>query len=148
MKPQVVSRIATTMKREFRAWTKWECFPAGFYAAAGPAGKSHEDCEQAYVNILGNADWFRVAAFRVMNEWPNSCAHFLTNEHINRVAWLGQAAVCIMSGVPSRYKYAFLLLTPEKQESANEVARRAIHWWENNRRKSTSLFGDMGSEGL
>lgn len=130
----------TTMKREFRHWEKWECFRAGFYAASGPAGKSHKDCEQAYADILGNVDWFRRAAFRVMNQWPESCAHFLSNDGMNRVAWLGQAAVCIETGVPSRYKYSFLLMTQEQQETANDVARRAIRWWENNRRQCSALF--------
>jgi hypothetical protein len=137
-----------TMKREFRHWEKWECFQAGFYAATGPAGKTHEDCERAYADILGNVEWFRRAAFRVMNEWPESCAHFLSNEGLNRVAWLGQASVCIETGVPSRYKYSFLLMTQEKQEVANNVARRAIRWWEDNRRKRPALFENVDGQGL
>ena len=136
------------MKREFRHWEKWECFQAGFYAASGPAGKTHEDCERAYADILGNSEWFRRAAFRVMNEWPNSCDHFLSNEGLNRVAWLGQSAVCIETGVPSRYKYSFLLMAQEKQDWANDVARRAIRWWEDNRRQRPSLFADVGEAGL
>ena len=137
-----------TMKREFRHWQKWECFQAGFYAASGPAEKTHEDCERAYADILGNVEWFRRAAFRVMNEWPESCAHFLSNDGMNRVAWLGQASVCIETGVPSRYKYSFLFMTQERQEAANNVARRAIRWWEDNRRKRPALFENVDEQGL
>jgi hypothetical protein len=136
------------MKREFRHWEKWECFRAGFYAASGPAGKSHQDCERCYADVLGNVAWFRRAAFKVINEWPNSCTHFLTNSSTNRVAWLGQASVCIMTGVPCRYKYAFLLMSHEKQEQANDVARRAIRWWEDNREQRPSLFNFVEEQGL
>ena len=131
------------MKREFRRWEKWECYRAGFYAASGPAGMNRELCEDAYRQILGNTEAFRIAAYRVMQQWPNSCSHFLTNEGINRVAWLGQASVCFTTRVPSKYKYAFLLLTQEQQENANGVARRAIRWWEDNAGKRQALFANM-----
>jgi len=131
------------MKREFRRWEKWECFRAGFYAASGPAGMPREACEEAYRQVLGNSEAFRKAAYRVLTAWPNSCAHFLSNESINRVAWLGQASVCVTTGVPSKYKYAFLLLTQNQQEEANGVARRAIRWWEDNAGKRQALFANM-----
>ena len=136
------------MKREFRRWEKWECFKAGFYAAGAQSGKTREDCERAYADILGNTEWFRRAAFRVMNEWPNSCIHFLSNEGLNRIAWLGQASVCIETGVPSRFKYAFLLMNQDKQDRANDVARRAIRWWEDDRRQRPALFEVMEEQRL
>lgn len=39
---------------------------------------------------------------RVISEWPFSTEHNLTNETMNRVAWLGQASTCIYCGAPQQ----------------------------------------------
>jgi hypothetical protein len=48
---------------------------------------------------------------------------------MNRIAWLGQAAVCYSLGIPSKYSAGWNLLTPEEQDRANEVALEALNKW-------------------
>mgnify|MGYP000736926671 CR=1 FL=1 len=48
---------------------------------------------------------------------------------MNRIAWLGQAAVCYQSGVPQRYAGAWFKLTEEQQNEANDVALKYLNIW-------------------
>jgi hypothetical protein len=65
----------------------------------------------------------------MMADWPLSCEHYLTNVAMNRLAWIGQAAVCYSTGVPSRYSGGWSLLTDAQQSTANEVAARLLNEW-------------------
>jgi len=112
-----------TIKRVYHPWFAWECYRAGFYATGG------EDRRAEYVRFFSNLQNFESTIDRVFSEWPNSCEHFLTNPNINRIAWLGQASVCVAWGVPSCFKAGFLLLDIKKQEAANGMAREAIQGW-------------------
>ena len=48
---------------------------------------------------------------------------------MNRIAWLGQAAVCYHSGVPSKYSSAWFDIPYEIQAQANEVALKYLNIW-------------------
>ena len=50
---------------------------------------------------------------RVVKEWPVSCEHFLTKHGMNRIAWLGQASMCIETGIPRFFRGGFNLMTQE-----------------------------------
>ena len=48
---------------------------------------------------------------------------------MNRIAWLGQAAVCYKSGVPARYSSAWFDIPEELRSKANEVALKYLNIW-------------------
>lgn len=114
--------------RIFHTWEKWECHKAGFYASKKD-GMTAEQCEKAYAEFLQNDDKFREALNGVLNDWINSCEHYLTNKAMNRIAWLGQAAMCYATGIPSKYCAGFNLLTNEQQEIANNTALEYLNIW-------------------
>lgn len=114
--------------RIFHTYDKWECHKAGFYASK-KEGWSNEQCENEYVRILTDEELFRKALNRVINEWKNSCEHYLTNKAMNRIAWLGQASVCLLSGVPSTYSGAWFKLSKEQQDKANMIALEYLNKW-------------------
>ena len=122
--------------RVFHTFDKWECHKAGFYASK-KEGWTNEQCEAEYIKILTNEEDFRAALARVVTEWKNSCEHYLTNKAMNRLAWLGQASVCISSGVPSSYSQSWFELTKEQQDRANLIALEYLNKWlrENNRQE-------------
>jgi len=66
---------------------------------------------------------------RVVRSWPHSCDQFLSNEHINRIAWLGQSSMCIETGVSSVFRGGFRLLTPGQQLAANAAAEYHLKKW-------------------
>lgn len=118
------------MKRIYHTWDKWECYPAGFYENK-PHDKSlsDDDCMRMYAEFLADEERFKAAMQRVITEWKHSCEHYLTNEKMNRIAWMGQAAMCIETGIPSRYCGGFNQLTEEQQAKANELAAEYISKW-------------------
>lgn len=115
-------------KRIFHTYDKWECYKAGFYETK-LEGKSHEECEQIFKDVLSDSDRFARALNGVIAEWTNSCEHYLTNRSMNRIAWLGQASVCIDSGVPSRYSSAWFDIPLEKRNEADQLALEYLNKW-------------------
>lgn len=115
-------------KRIFHTYDKWECYKAGFYETK-LEGKSHEECEQIFKDVLSDSDRFARALNGVITEWANSCEHYLTNRSMNRIAWLGQASVCIDSGIPSRYSSAWFDIPLEKRNEADQLALEYLNKW-------------------
>lgn len=117
------------MKRIYHTYEKWECYRAGFYESAPPEGMTPQQATEEYTKFLRNLRKFKVAAGRVINEWTNSCEHYLSNEKMNRIAWIGQAAMCIYSGVPACFRGGFNALSETDQEAANQVALDTLNCW-------------------
>lgn len=108
-------------------WTKWECYEAGMFD--GKVELSPDECRQEYAKFLRDIPRFEAALVRVLSEWPISCEHFLSNRNFNRIAWLGQAAMCIETGIPCVYRAGFSLLTPDEQHAANMKAKQFLDRW-------------------
>lgn len=117
------------MKRIYHVWDKWECYPAGFYEPKPPKPLTDKDCEERYRSFLADDGAFRAALARVLSEWPNSCEHYLSNENMNRIAWLGQSSMCIATGIPSRFRGGFYRLTEDQQARANATALEYLNRW-------------------
>lgn len=115
------------MSRVWHPFDLWECVAAGMYAI--DTGHAPDDARRAYADFLRDTPRFEAALRRVLSEWPVSCEHFLSNDSINRIAWLGQAAMCIATGVPRWYCAGFLLLTHYEQRIANATAGHALTTW-------------------
>lgn len=126
-------------ERIYHTFDKWECHKAGFYASKKD-GFTSEECEKAYAEFLSNSDLFASTLEKVITEWKHSCEHYLTNRSMNRIAWLGQAAMCYAKGVPSKYCGGFNLLSQDEQHKANLVALEYLNkWLINNERQPVTL---------
>jgi hypothetical protein len=117
------------MKRIYHTWDKWECYPAGFYENGPKSEMTREQCELAYSELLRDLPAFEAALQRVIAEWRFSCEHYLSNQNMNRIAWLGQAALCIAKGIPSCFRGGFNLLSLQEQYAANQAALSALNRW-------------------
>lgn len=118
------------MKRIYHTWDKWECYPAGFYDNH-PKDKSltDDDCRRIYAEFLRDTPMFEAALLSVISYWKNSCEHYLSNENMNRIAWLGQASLCYAKGIPSIYRGGFNQLSDEEQRKADETALKFLNQW-------------------
>ena len=114
--------------RLFHTYDKWECHKAGFFAT-GKDGMTHEECEAEFIRILSDQDLFSSILKKIIKEWKYSCEHYLTNKSMNRIAWLGQAAVCYHSGIPSRYSKAWFDIPEDTRTEANATALRYLNKW-------------------
>lgn len=125
--------------RIFHTHDKWECHKSGFYASR-KEGLDAEQCEAMYAEFFRDDEKFREALSKLTNEWVNSCEHYLTNKAMNRIAWLGQAAMCYATGVPSVFCSGFNRLSIEEQERANNTALEYLNiWLERNNRQTIDL---------
>lgn len=115
--------------RILHTWEHWECYPAGFYGDKPPDGLTREDCEETYRRLLADIPAFSAALSTVILTWPLSCEHYLTNERMNRIAWLGQAALCVQHGIPAAFRGGYNLLTDVQQLAADETALQALNFW-------------------
>ena len=116
------------MNRIWHPWHKWECYKAGFYETTPPAGMTSDQAREHYAEFLSSPR-FAEYLIVVTGEWGFSCEHFLTNESINRIAWLGQASMCRATSVPSVFRGGFKLLPATEQAKANETAAQALTRW-------------------
>jgi ParB-like chromosome segregation protein Spo0J len=114
--------------RIFHTHDKWECAKAGFYLTT-KEGMTRQQCEQVYRDFLSDTNKFGDALEHVISEWKHSCEHYLTNVAMNRIAWLGQAAMCYATGVPSTFRGGFSMLSDEQQKKANETALVYLNKW-------------------
>lgn len=133
--------MSQKIKRIFHTWDKWECYPAGFYENS-VKDKTKDECEVIYKDFLSDLNLFESALKRVTTEWINSCEHYLTNEKMNRIAWLGQASLCLYASIPSCYRTGYFLLTKEQQIAADDLALKYLNkWLIKNGYESTNLDG-------
>lgn len=122
--------------------SRWECVKGGLYADRSKNGMDADDSKLAYADFLGDIPRFQRGLDRVVHEWPISCEQFLSNTAINRIAWLGQAAMCIENGVPCKFRSGFSLLTTDQQDAANATARETLERWLSRKKPVQLLLPD------
>lgn len=115
--------------RVLHTWDKWECYRHGFYAERCPGGMSQDEGEEAYREFLSDLERFGAALQVVITEWTNSCEHYLTNDRMNRIAWLGQAAVAQALGIPSGCRGGYNRLTQQQKDAADGLALEYLNKW-------------------
>lgn len=128
--------------RIFHTYDTWECYKAGFYNTTMP-GMTKKQCEEAYRDFLADSKQFSEALEHIITEWKHSCEHYLTNTEMNRIAWLGQAAMCYAKGIPAAFRGGFNLLSEQQQKEANQVALEYLNkWLKSNGREEVTM--DIG----
>jgi ParB-like chromosome segregation protein Spo0J len=115
--------------RIYHTWDKWECYRAGFYEERPPDGMAQEQGEEMYRAFLSDTTAFEVALAGVISEWKFSCEHYLTNERMNRIAWLGQASMAYAHRIPSCCRGGYNRLTDSQKETADLLALRYLNKW-------------------
>lgn len=121
--------IPFSMNRIYHTWDKWECYRAGFFEANPPKGMTDDYCVNKYSELLIDIPEFKKVMLLIIQEWPNSCEHNLTNEKMNRIAWMGQAALCYKYSIPSKYRGGYNLLTDIEKQNADNAALEIINVW-------------------
>lgn len=114
--------------RIFHTFDKWEAVKYDFYEQTHRT-LTPKQCEYKYKELLSNPEEFDSVLEVITREWQYSCEHNLTNSSLNRIAWLGQAAVAYKYKVPSRFSSGWTMLTKEEQDKANEVAFKHLTEW-------------------
>jgi hypothetical protein len=81
-------------------------------------------------NLMRDSHAFGSAMRRALSEWPKSCAHNLTAENTNRLAWLGHAGNLLGVGSPEENtRIGWHMLNKFEQDEANRVAQEVLDEW-------------------
>lgn len=108
------------MKRLFEKYTEWEDYKNGMYEMYT---SEDEDKIRQAVYLLTNSVLFLETCKYVVKDWKITTGVHLTNNTINKKAWLGQACCSYLYQVPELLtRVAWGKLTKEQQDTANNVA--------------------------
>lgn len=113
------------MKRLFEKYTEWEDYKNGMYEMY--TSEDEDKISQA-VYLLTNSVLFLETCKYVVKDWKTTTGVHLTNNTINKKAWLGQACCSYLYQVPELLtRVAWGKLTKEQQDTANNVAETVIN---------------------
>ena len=121
------------MERIYHPFWLWEDYKAGFYDNI--SGENKKKMIQFVLELFNSEELTRLNMNRVINEWHYSCEHNLTNDSMNKIAYLGQGACCIYKGVPNTITMeAWSLLEKDVQKRSDLIAKEIIDKWIDNQK--------------
>jgi len=124
-------------------YTEWECFKNGMYNTSLDSLEMKEKAIQCFSNI----QLFDSLCFGVIENWVNSCEEHLNNPSLNKIAYIGQCALCYGFNIPEiTTKKAWFFIDEKQKELLNKIAFKNIKIYETNSRKlyrkmERNLFG-------
>ena len=129
------------MKRIFHPYTIMEDYLNGMYEEEkdGRSERIKKAC-----GILGNKKTCREAMEMAVKQWKYATEYNLSNDKINKRAWLGQACCSIYANVhEDETRESWGMLIDIQREEANRIADEIISKWILERQGQISLF-DLG----
>lgn len=119
------------IKRIYHHYEKWEDYKNGMWNKAEK--KDEGRLLKLAIEFTGNHKKYGRAMQDVIREWKFTCEHNLTDNSINKKAFIGHCAVSYRLNIPEYItRLAWHELTEEQQNLANAQAERAIKKWELN----------------
>ncbi len=95
-------------------------------------------------HFMMDTEAFSSAMLEVCEGWPNSCKVNFTDNSINPISWLGQAALCYKLNLPeSVTRAAWVELPFDVQERANAYAKAHIKKWRKEYIGQGELFNEF-----
>lgn len=124
---------------------KWEEVGQGMWSTCN---NKKEMLEKA-IEFTGDHYLYGKYMKKVTEEWIFSCENALTDENINRRAWIGHAACAMALSCPQDItRKAWGYLTDEQRFLANKEADAAIRLWEKHYIKNKGLRKDVDGQML
>ena len=133
------------MNRQFFHYQDLEEFKQGMWRIV--RGRKRIENATAAADLMRDSSRFLSAMRKAVSEWPNSVAHNLTADGVNKIAWLGHAGCCVGCGSPEENtRIGWHMLTQSEQDEANRVAGIVLSDWldTNSQDMQLELFGGFG----
>ena len=119
------------MERVYHRYELWEDYQAGFYNNV--SGENKTILINKVVELFSSLELTEKYMNLVIEKWKYSCEHNLTNNSLNRIAYLGQSACCIYASVPSSVTMEAWSSVPDNFKlQANNIAKKIIENYEKN----------------
>lgn len=121
------------MNRIYHPFWVWEDHKHGFYNNSSGAEK--KKLLELCVEMFNSEELTRKYMLRVVEEWKYSCEHNLSNDSMNKIAYIGQAACCLYCGAPNTVTMeSWSLLSDEVKDRSNFIANEVLeHWYQINK---------------
>lgn len=111
------------MERIYHRYELWEDYRYGLYDNCN----EKELLKEKVVELFSRPKLTQKYMLLAIKKWRFSCEHNLSNQSLNRVAYLGQAACCLYGGVPAKITMEAWWLVPEKYRNiADQTAKNII----------------------
>lgn len=117
------------MDRIWHPYYLWEDYKSGFYKSETDLNKD----EQIEVSkkLFQDKKEFNTVLRKIIKDWKYSCEHNLTNESLNKIAWLGQAACAYKYKISNDIsREGYNLLNKEEKLEADKIAEKVLKRWE------------------
>lgn len=129
------------IKRVYHPYTLWEEVAHNMW---GTVSNKAEALQRA-IEFTGDAALYGSYMQRVVREWPYSTENALTDDALNKRAWIGHAACALALQIPEDIiRLAWGKLTDEQRFLANQEADRAIQQWRNDYYARQDVLPNMG----
>jgi hypothetical protein len=116
------------MNRIYHHYKKWEDFKHGFYDSCS----NENQLISIVIGMFSDEMLTRIFMNRVVDEWTYSCQHNLTNENLNKIAYIGQAACCLYANIPNTItRKTWSKLSEKIQNRSNKIAQETLNKWLN-----------------
>jgi hypothetical protein len=126
------------LKRIYHPYTLWEDYKAGFYDNV--SGKAKQSKIDKVLEMFNSSKLTEKYMNKVIDEWVYSCEHNLTNESMNKIAYIGQAACCLYAGVPCDLTMrGWKLLSQDIRDRSDKIANKLINKWKLEKRLKSTL---------
>lgn len=117
------------MQRIYYRYELLEDWQSGFYW--NESGLNRQQLKEKCNEFFCNKKLVRKYMEMTIKNWPYSCQHNLSNEAMNRVAWLGQSAVCLYCKCPSQITMETWREVPQEcRDEADRIANEIIKKYE------------------
>lgn len=128
------------IERIYHPYKSWEEVAHGMYSEVS----NRKEWLEKAIAFTGDHVTYGRYMTRVVNEWPISCENALTDNRINKKAWVGHAACALAFNCPEDIvREAWGELTDEQRILANREADRAIRLWRANYETRNGLRENM-----
>ena len=136
------------MVRVWHPYWLWEDWKAGMWRKV--SADERKSMLKKAIEFTGNHELYGQYMLRAVREWPIACEHNLTEEAMNRLAWIGHAATCIAIDCPEDItRQAWGYLTQQQRDDANRQAEIALNeWMRTYERQDSQLCLELGATGL
>lgn len=116
------------MKRIYHPYHLWEDHKKGFYNNC--SGKEKEVKIPKVIEMFNSEKLTEEMILKVITEWKYSCEHNLSNNTMNRIAYIGQAACCEYAEIPNTVTVeAWSLLSLDVRNRSDKIALKHLNNW-------------------
>lgn len=117
------------MNQIYHPWHLWEDHKNGFYDNI--SGKKKKELAAEIVLLFCDTERLQTAMLEVIEKWPYSMEHNLSNANLNQIAYIGQCAACFSLGAPSTVTMEiWSTLDKPTQYAADKAATLALDEWQ------------------